>query len=342
MKLDIIVPHYKEPWEVGKPLFDSIELQRMVNLADVNVILVNDGEGYEIDNSNFFGYSQHYSFNIHQITIPHGGISMARNAGFDYSNGDWVMYCDFDDSFLSLLALHMIFREMETDKYDLIWSCFMEETKCGNGEMRVTAHERDMIFIHGKAYRRKFLVDNNLRFYDALAIHEDVYLNMLAQSICPEERIGGIETPIYLWKWYDKSVTRKDNSEDFILLTFDCLVRQRIALTNEFIKRKMHQNAQMVVVKTVIDTYYDCQKELWKAKENKDLLTRAESWISAYLKRYAKYYATADIKVIAMMMKASRDNAIKTGFYAEEQTLGQWLTHLARDITPVDPVELNV
>ena len=43
MLLDIIVPHYKEPWEVGRPLFEMLALQRGVSFSDFRVILVNDG-----------------------------------------------------------------------------------------------------------------------------------------------------------------------------------------------------------------------------------------------------------------------------------------------------------
>ena len=29
--LTLVVPHYKEPWETGKPLFDSIALQHGID-----------------------------------------------------------------------------------------------------------------------------------------------------------------------------------------------------------------------------------------------------------------------------------------------------------------------
>ena len=43
MTLDIIVPHYHEPWKICKPLFDSIALQRGIKFEDIAVIVVNDG-----------------------------------------------------------------------------------------------------------------------------------------------------------------------------------------------------------------------------------------------------------------------------------------------------------
>ena len=41
--LDIIVPHFQEPWAVGKKFFDMLALQRGVSFQDFRVILCQDG-----------------------------------------------------------------------------------------------------------------------------------------------------------------------------------------------------------------------------------------------------------------------------------------------------------
>ena len=79
MTLDIIVTHYKEPWETGKRLFDSIALQECINFDDVGVILVNDGEGHELPAECF----ANYPFAVNQVSIKKGGVSRARNYGLD-------------------------------------------------------------------------------------------------------------------------------------------------------------------------------------------------------------------------------------------------------------------
>ena len=44
MKLQILIPQYKEMDDIVKPLLDSIEIQQNVDLKnDVGVIIVNDG-----------------------------------------------------------------------------------------------------------------------------------------------------------------------------------------------------------------------------------------------------------------------------------------------------------
>ena len=338
-KLDLIVTHYREPWEVGKQLFDMIAMQREVDFRDIGVILVNDGEDNALPDFLFDGYP----YTVKQISIPKGGVSKARNAGLDASEADWIMFCDFDDTFSSIFGLHLIFCAMNEDKYDTLWSFFTEETMDNDGKIHLVPHERDWVFIHGKAHRRQYLVENNIRFHEKLTIHEDVFFTVLAQSLTQEERIGSIKTPFYLWKWNGNSVVRKDRAEDYILSTYDHLIRQRIALTEEFIKRDKPENVIGTVVKTVVDAYYDCQQSTWRTEKNRELLKNAENWFAAYLKRYANYYVKANIVQISALAKASRDNALKKGtFFMEAQTLAQWLDHIMKDAKPIPVGKQNV
>ncbi len=158
--LDLIITHYKEPWELGKPMFDMLALQRNISFDDVGVILVNDGEENELPAECFEGYP----FEISQMSIPKGGVSRARNAGLDASTADWVMFCDFDDSFSSLFGLHLIFAAMQEGSCDTLWSAFTEESVDDNGVVHLFAHERDCVFVHGKhlkelpAYTPRFFV----------------------------------------------------------------------------------------------------------------------------------------------------------------------------------------
>ena len=337
--LDLIVTHYREPFEVGKQLFDMIAMQREVDFNSICVILVNDGEENALPGFLFDGYP----YRIDQISIPKGGVSKARNAGLDHSKADWVMFCDFDDTFSSIFGLHLIFCAMNEDKYDTLWSCFTEETMDKDGKIHLVPHERDWVFIHGKAHRRQYLVDNGIRFNEKLTIHEDVFFTVLTQALAEPERIASIRTPFYLWKWNSNSVVRKDNAEDYILSTYDHLIRQRIALTEEFIKRKRADDVIATVVKTVCDAYYDCQQSTWRLPKNKELLRKVENWFAAYLKRYANYYVKAQLVQIAALAKASRDNQLKKGtFFMEAQTLKEWLDHIMADAKPIPLDQQNV
>lgn len=338
--LDLIITHYNEPWPVGKKMFDMIAAQEMVNFDDVGVILVNDGEGNELPEECFDGYP----FSICQMSIPKGGVSKARNAGLDKSTADWVMFCDFDDCFQSVFGLHLFFCAMAEDKYDFVWSNFTEETRTNDGKLILVPHkDRDYVFIHGKAYRREWLKENGIRFHEKLTIHEDAYFEILTQSLVKEDRTGSIQTPVYLWRWNGSSVVRRDNAEDYILDTYGHLIRQKIALTEEFIRREMANEVLVVVAKTVIDAYYDCQQSTWRLPKNREKVRKAENWFASFLKRYAEFYLKVDIKTIAGLAKSCRDHALKKGtFFVEAETLKEFLERIMREAKPIPVWEQDV
>lgn len=84
MKLQILIPHYKEPAEVIKPLLDSIALQQNVDMADVGVIIGNDGTP-SLD-------LPEYPFGVKQLSLEHKGVSATRNACLDAATADYVMF----------------------------------------------------------------------------------------------------------------------------------------------------------------------------------------------------------------------------------------------------------
>ena len=338
--LDIIVTHYKEPWELGRKFFDMLALQRDINFDDVGVILVNDGEENEL----MGGWARKYPYSICQISVPKGGVSRARNAGLDASSADYVMFCDFDDTFLSALSLHLIFCGIAEQKWDLLRGAFMEETKDNDGGIHLVPHDDDTTFVHGKVMRRQFLLDNKLRFHDALTIHEDGYFNTLVYCLAKRnEAEQKIKTPIYLWAWNDNSVVRKNQAEDYVLDTYDHLMRQRIALTDAFIERQMAEETLLTVIKTVCDSYYDFQQHAWRLPKNKARFERAERWFCAYLKRFAQFYAKADVAQIGQIAALSRGRVLmnKT-MLMESETLKQWLEHIMNDVRPIPLEEQGV
>ena len=48
MRLQILIPQYKETDEVVKPLLDSIAVQQSVDLKEVGVIITNDGTNVKL------------------------------------------------------------------------------------------------------------------------------------------------------------------------------------------------------------------------------------------------------------------------------------------------------
>ena len=314
-----------------------LALQRNVDFGDVGVILINDGEESRLPDDLFAGYP----YEVRNITIPHGGVSRARNAGIDASEAEWVMVCDFDDSFMSLNGLHILLTAAKDDRKVMWWSHFIEETQKPDGSIIYIPHNRDYIFNHGKMFRREWLVKEKLRYCDKLTLHEDVYFNTLTQAVAPDEQIGEIESGFYCWCWNGQSVSR--SFRNMLIETYNHQIRQRIAICRQLEERGLKEALELTIVKTIIDGYYDFQKSDWLDKEFTKEYKTAERWYCAFLKEYGNEYRKTDPKRVAGMARLSRDYHMQCGgFLMERFTLRDFLLHMINEVKPIPKSEWDL
>jgi len=328
MRLDLIIPHYKEPWSVCHYLFDSIAMQRSVPARCIRCIVVNDGDDPTLDNIEF----SRYPYEIVYLKKEHGGVSAARNYGLDYSDADYVMFCDIDDGFLNNYGLHMIFAAMQ-EGFDYLNPNFAEETVTKKeGAVVIVGHAADITFVHGKVYRRQFLIDNNLRFDPELTIHEDGYFNAIAfLTAMKKGRVKKIETPYYLWCWNGESTVRKD-SEDYTLKTYEHVMKARIKICAELRDRGYEQDYQEAVGVTVLNSYYDFQKTAWHQQKYAKYYRDAEKEFKKFWNLYSRTFNDLTNLKVAEIAKISRDNAVNNGMLMEQTDLKTFLRHIEHEV----------
>lgn len=206
-KLDLIVTHYKEPWSVGQKFFSMLDIQRGINFDDIRVLIVHDGTE-PFPEEAFTGYPGR-PYHVDQIRIAHGGISAARNAGIRHARAPWLMFCDFDDMFSNVYALRDYLTLLPNDKYNMMWAPFIAEDLTKDGETVLNRRGHNLVFIHGKIYRRQYLLDENLTFDESLEFNEDSCFNAVFNTICDPRKIGEIKAPSipYIWCFNRDSLT---------------------------------------------------------------------------------------------------------------------------------------
>lgn len=329
-KLQILVPHYHEEAEVIKPLLDSIAIQQAVDFDEIGVVICHDGEDIkdfdfpESRRETCYTPFPIYPFEIRQIHIPHGGVSAARNGALDASDAEYVMFCDCDDIFYSAVGLWLIFREIGCGDFDSLVSEFVEEIQREDGSTIFIKREKDCTFVHGKVHRRQYLIDNGIRWNDALTVHEDSYFNILCQSL--SERVKYCPYSFYLWKWRDESVCRHDSK--YILKTFNNLIDSNEALVAEFNRRERPNDAEFYVVQMIFDAYYTMNKPEWIEQENQEYRNATEKRFAAYFRTHKAIWDKAETKNKMIVSNHVRANHVREGMVMETMTISEWLAHI--------------
>ena len=319
MKLQILVPQYKETDEVVKPLLDSIALQQNVDFNEVGVIICNDGSDVHLSDE----FLRSYPFKIDYYLCEHNGVSATRNACLDRATADYVMFCDADDMFFNVCGLFLIFREIAVPGgFDTLISVFTEETRNPEtGEIVYVNREMDSTFVHGKVHRRKYLKNNNIRWNNSLTIHEDSYFNCLCQRLTPEPKYCPM--PFYLWKWRDESVCRHDPK--YILKTYNNMLDSNTALVKEFLDRRKIDDAKFFATSMIFDAYYTMNKKEWVDQDNKEYRDAVEKRFAKYYKEFGRLYETLDEKIKMQVVAGIRNRMFNEGLMLESITFNDWI-----------------
>lgn len=177
----IIVPVYNVEQYLNKCI-ESIVNQSHI---DIEIILVNDGS---TDNSGFI--CEDWKKKDGRITVIHkknGGLSSARNAGLDSSNGDYICFIDSDD-WIEPDFVEILLKSLDINNADISQCGFIEEVMGKDSiayrsekYLVVTGKEAiknlynkntylNSVVMWNKLYKKKIF--NKLRFDEGI-VHED-------------------------------------------------------------------------------------------------------------------------------------------------------------------------
>lgn len=321
-KLDVLVPIYNEGEEVIKDLLDSIAIQQNVDLEnDVGVIVCCDGGKTELSDE----FIRRYPFPIEFYKCEHRGVSATRNACLDKSKADYVIFADCDDMFCNVCAFWILFREMEIG-FDSLVSVFVEESRDPKTkEPAYLNHEMDSTFVHGKVHRRKYLIQNDIRFNDNLTIHEDSYFNILCQNL--SQNVKYCQTPFYLWRWRDDSVCRHDPK--YILKTYGNMLDSNDALIDEFLRRNLKDKAAFFTGFMTFDAYYTMNKPEWVDQENQAYRDKTERRFAEWFRKHKELWDGMTDADKMQISNQVRTRSVAEGMQMETVTIKQWLEHVS-------------
>jgi glycosyltransferase involved in cell wall biosynthesis len=193
-------------------MLSSIDNQVGVDFdRDIEVLIVNDHSDVILSEKflhSFANISPDYL-----QTSENSGSGIARQTGIDKAIGEYILCCDADDVLHSVGVLGLFLGKVKKTHMDVYSSDWLEEVKDReSGRYIYIEHKIDATWFHGKLFRRKFLVENNLKLIPKFRVHEDTYFVSNAMELA-RGKIEHISLVTYVWKYNEKSITRRNDAQ---------------------------------------------------------------------------------------------------------------------------------
>lgn len=186
--VSVIIPIYN----VGKYIDKCIQSVLSQTYKNIELILVDDGSPDDAG-----AICDNHAKNDERIKVIHkknGGVSSARNAGLDVSQGDYVMFIDGDDwvdenhveYLLSLIkkadsSMSMSYG-IHTGKSEQVVIEDRQKLVDGMDMAADLLYHRTVIGSYNKLFKRELILDNKIRFNEKLFIGEGFnFIVMCAQ-----------------------------------------------------------------------------------------------------------------------------------------------------------------
>lgn len=319
--LDIIIPHYTEPWEVGEKLFSILALQRGIDFSAFRVLVVNDGEENRLPDACFSGLP----YLVEQISIPHKGVSAARNAGIDHATAPWLMFCDFDDTFAHVYALRDILSVLPADGYDMLHSrMIVEDMTEGKDLLTFSPESQRFVFTHGKVYRKAFLDEQGIRFDETMRFQEDSLFNATIIARTSHTHIGEIKSvsPLYVWIRRPSSVTNSGRDDEAMFAHF---LRNLKATEENRVSRDYDCYCGMVT-RTVWDTYYmlNCKPGSTETKQ------KIREMFVPWIRTRREAFCQVSDEMLAKIVAVARTELYANPIPDDKTTVTKWLEELTK------------
>ena len=218
-KVSIICPVYKAEKYIHRCL-DSIQQQ---TFTDWECILVDDGSP---DTSG--AICDEYAANDSRFKVIHkenGGVSAARQTGFDAACGEYIIHADPDD-YVESTMLKELYKKAKQDDADMVICDFYYdiEGKAIYHKQQPSLLMADKVLhdlfgkLHGscwnKLVRRSCCVKYNAKFPEGVNYCEDVCFNV--QLLKHDIKIAYLPKAFYHYVQYETSITN-----NFTLKTLD-------------------------------------------------------------------------------------------------------------------------
>lgn len=319
--LSIVIPRYKETEREIFPLLSSIYNQVGIDYSDIEIIIANDGNGPGQLDKDFISLFD--PIDIKQVDLKENrGPGVARQVGLDKAIGEYVLFCDADDSLHNVGVLNTFITEAEKSVPDIITSSWLEELMTEEGNYIYVTHQQENTWMHGKLLRRQFLVQNNLKFHKDLRVHEDSYFLCIAAALA--QRSIHIPFVSYIWKYHPNSITRCNGAS----YTYDSIPTfiKACSLAHKEVEKINPDLMEYKILQFTLYNYFCFHQPGWQLPEHEGYLRDAEAAFVKNIKPMWHYWKDAAPEKIAEVYNQERNRSF--GGCVEKETIDMWIKRL--------------
>lgn len=318
MKLQLLITHYNEEPLLVKRLLDSVDLQQDVNFDAIQAIIVNDGDLVPLEADVLGGHN----FEVRYYHPAWSDTSGARQFALDHADGDYVMFCDCDDLLYRNTALLDVFDKIIKEQPDIIVSKFIGDNFDKDDNFQgLVPYDNDNVWIHGKVWRRQFLLDNNIKWKIELGHKfEDSYFVRQAFS-CKPKKIH-LDEPIWFWKHREKSLVRNNSYDERKMYQYRIISNN--ALIDALLEKNLEGIAAQYAYVQAYEAYFMMLTNTWDdVKAEKDA---AEFGLQDFFKRYDYLIQKVPYEAQIILINTLRDRFYKkkNKLSLEEITYKDW------------------
>lgn len=322
MKLQFLIPQYRETEEMIWPLLTSIALQRRLDFSEIGAIICNDGSDKILSDR----FLSQFPFKIEYIKAPHRGVSAARNTCLAAATADYVMFCDADDMFCTTHELWQALKSLYENPCDILICDYLEEWHDNNGYYYITVSKKNHT-IHGKIFSRDFLIKKNIFWHEDLTNIEDNFFCYLAYS--ETESIGYYHYTTYVYSNVEGSIT---HSKNYNMLSVLDVIKTYSYLIQEFLKRENTGYARSTTVDLVCKIYLTLNADDWLKPENSEIRKKVEKKFKEFFLTYKALFDISDNKEKIQYMEGQRKFVTELwGPFIESISLNDWLRHIMEE-----------
>lgn len=294
VKVSIIVPVYNSEKYIEKCI-ESLINQTYQN---IEILIINDGS---TDNS--YSICDEYAkkdTRIKLFSIENSGVSYARNLGIENAQGEFITFVDSDDWIKSNMIDFAVKKQNEDNADIIIWSCIKSNP---NREILVPLlNEDDQSFTDDKSYlylksinyfykqdisktavsagttwcklyKRKFILENNLRFNPKLTRAQDTVFSINAFYIAG--KISYYNEHLYHYRENEDSITSGTKFIKDTKTPFNSLLNEFILFTEKLDNPELYKEA--IHIRAILILMWHLKHKYFHEKFEGNLFKRRKS-----------------------------------------------------------------